>query len=166
MIFFRNCSTAFLIESMAMGLLPEFKPAVWLGWAMRIASRSWSNTPPLRSIVSRVRSKPAEAKQQQFEDRTGQIFRLPRFQVAWQGEGVVPPPGAKSDFAVYVRIEISGITKKVVTFQNFDPYWPRPEISTSYYQKLGLPDTFLDALSSQDRFFLGLPPLTISSPSK
>jgi hypothetical protein len=61
-----------------------------------------------------------------------------------------------------VTFAVSGITKQVAEYYNFDPRTPRIPLPTNYLQMLGLPTNYLETLSRRERIRVGIAPLTNS----
>lgn len=104
--------------------------------------------------------------QYKFEESDGTVYPLPLFHIEWKYQGPTQYAGEKVE-AIPMEMEVSGITKRVVNYSNFDQRrpgsrLPPPVLPTNYFQMLGLPDNFLETVPARKRASWGLPPLTNS----
>lgn len=97
-----------------------------------------------------------------FEESDGKQYRLPLFHVAWKIKELLEHQPSLQEG---VWFEVSGITRQVVEYSNYDPRMPRIAQPTNYLAMLGLPTNYLQTLSRRERMRVGMAPLT-NTPSQ
>jgi hypothetical protein len=79
---------------------------------------------------------------------------LPVFNVQWHVRGY-----DDSGTGMCLRFDVSGISKRVVEYLNFDPHIPHLPLPPNYFEMLNLPTNYLETVSSHQRKLWGMPPL-------